>query len=64
MLSAKVLNLLMEGMAAPGSTLAACGGQAKGPVPSTFPRSLPSDSPHSYPRKENLKQKDFMGTWI
>lgn len=64
MLSAKVLNLLMEGLAAPGSTLAACRGQAKGPVPSTSPRPLPSGSPHFYHRKENLKQKDFMGTGI
>lgn len=37
-------------------------GKLEGQVPSALVCSLPSDSPHSHQRMENLKQKEFMGT--
>ena len=37
-------------------------GKLEGQVPSAMVCSLPSESPHSHQRVENLKQKEFMGT--
>ena len=60
-MSAEVLSLQVEGLAATAPHWSCVRGQTEGPVPWALAWPLPLGSPHSCHRKESIKQKDFLG---